>query len=143
MAGAGGCDVSGEEHARGGRAHHGASDTPVTPYVVLDEIEIGVTRNSPFEGEEDTDMMRWPEQGLTAYQMLEIYTKNSAYQNFMEDMVGTIEPGKKADIVVLDQNILDVEPTKINEARCSTPCPTAALSTKARSVVGLVHNAVQ
>ena len=49
--------------------------------------------------------------------MLEIYTKNSAYQNFMEDMVGTIEAGKKADIVVLDQNILDVEPTKINEAK--------------------------
>lgn len=95
----------------------GASDTPVTPYVVLDEIEIGVTRNSPFEGEEDTDMMRWPEQGLTAYQMLEIYTKNSAYQNFMEDMVGTIEVGKKADIVVLDQNILEVEPTQINEAK--------------------------
>lgn len=67
--------------------------------------------------EEDTDMMRWPEQGLTAYQMLEIYTKNPAYQNFMEDMVGTIEAGKKADIVVLDQNILDVEPTKINEAK--------------------------
>lgn len=61
--------------------------------------------------------MRWPEQGLTAYQMLEIYTKNPAYQNFMEDMVGTIEAGKKADIVVLDQNILDVEPTKINEAK--------------------------
>ena len=33
------------------------------------------------------------------YQKMEIYTKNSAYQT-MEDMVGTIEVGKKADIVV-------------------------------------------
>lgn len=95
----------------------GASDNPVTPFVVTDEIEIGVTRNSPFPGEEDTDMTRWPEQGLTAYQMLEAYTKHSAYQNFWEDMVGTIEVGKKADIVVLDQNILDVEPTKINDSK--------------------------
>ncbi len=95
----------------------GASDNPVTPYVVTDEMEIGVTRNSPYPGEEDTDMTRWPEQGLTAYQMLEAYTKHSAYQNFWEDMVGTIEVGKKADIVVLDQNILDVEPTKINDSK--------------------------
>lgn len=56
----------------------GASDNPVTPFVVTDEIEIGVTRNSPFPGEEDTDMTRWPEQGLTAYQMLEAYTRHSA-----------------------------------------------------------------
>lgn len=95
----------------------GASDTPVTPYVVTDEIEIGVTRNSPFEGEEDTDMTRWAAQALTPYQMLEAYTKNGAYQNFMEDLVGTIEVGKKADIVVLDKNILEVEPTEINEAK--------------------------
>ncbi|WP_102338310.1 amidohydrolase [Collinsella provencensis] len=95
----------------------GASDNPVTPFVVTDEIEIGVTRNSPFPGEEDTDMTRWPEQGLTAYQMLEAYTKHSAYQNFWEDLVGTIEVGKKADIVVLDQNILDVDPVKINDSK--------------------------
>lgn len=95
----------------------GASDNPVTPYVVTDEMEIGVTRNSPFKGEEDTDMHRWAAQGLTPYQMLEIYTKNSAYQNFMEDMVGTIEVGKKADIVVLDKNILEGDPKGINDAQ--------------------------
>lgn len=95
----------------------GASDAPVTPYVVLDEIEVGVTRNSPFEGEEDTDMHRWSEQGLTAYQMLEAYTKNVAYQNFMEDLVGTVEVGKRADLVVLDQNIVEVDPKKISDSK--------------------------
>lgn len=95
----------------------GASDTPVTPYVVLDEIEVGVTRNSPFPEEEDTDMTRWPEQGLTPYQMLEAYTKNAAYQNFMEDLVGTIEVGKKADLVLLDTNLLTCEPTSISDAK--------------------------
>lgn len=95
----------------------GASDNPVTPFVVTDELEIGVTRNSPFEGEETTDMTRWPEQALTPYQMLECYTKNSAYQNFTEDMVGTVEVGKKADLVVMDKNLLEIDPMKINEAK--------------------------
>lgn len=95
----------------------GASDAPVTPYVVLDEIEVGVTRNSPYPEEDTTDMYRWKEQGLSAYQMLEAYTKNAAYQNFMEDLVGSIEVGKRADLVVLDQNILEVEPNKISSSK--------------------------
>jgi len=95
----------------------GASDTPVTPYDVLDEIEVGVTRNSPYDGEDETDMHRWPEQALTAYQMLEIYTKNVAYQNYMEELIGTIEVGKKADLVVLSDNILTIEPAEISETQ--------------------------
>ncbi|OUO87549.1 amidohydrolase [Gordonibacter sp. An230] len=95
----------------------GASDAPVTAYVSLDEIETGVTRNSPYAEEEATDMHRWPEQGLSAYQMLEAYTKNVAYQNFMEDIVGTVEVGKRADLVVLDQNILEVDPEKISDSK--------------------------
>ena len=95
----------------------GASDAPVTPFVVLDEIEVGVTRNSPFPEEEDTDMTRWPEQGLTPYQMLEAYTKNVAYENFMDDIIGTVEVGKFADLVVLDTNILEVDPKEISSAK--------------------------
>ena len=76
-----------------------------------------ITRNSPFPVEEDEDHYRWKEQGLTAYQMLEMYTKNVAYENFMDDIVGTIETGKKADLVVIDRNILDVDPKQISEAK--------------------------
>ena len=36
----------------------GASDGPVTPFAPLEEIEVAVTRNSPYPGEEDTDMHR-------------------------------------------------------------------------------------
>lgn len=94
----------------------GGSDGAVTAYDPLLELEVGITRNSPFPGEEDTDLYRWPEQGLTAYQMLEMYTKNVAYENYMEDIVGTIEVGKKADFVVLDQNILAIEPKLISDS---------------------------
>lgn len=95
----------------------GGSDGAVTAYDPLLEIEVGITRNSPFPGEEDEDFYRWKEQGLTAYQMLEMYTKNVAYENFMEDVVGTVEVGKKADFVVLDQNILEIDPKQISETK--------------------------
>jgi len=95
----------------------GASDGPVSPYNILDEIEVGVTRNSPYEGEEQTDMHRWAEQGLTAYQMLQAYTTNVAYENFEEKEIGTIEVGKKADLVVLSQNILKCEPSAISDTQ--------------------------
>lgn len=94
----------------------GGSDGAVTAYDPLLEIEVGITRNSPFTEEQDDDHYRWLEQGLTAYQMLEIYTKNVAYENFMEDVVGTLEVGKKADLVVLDQNILEIDPKKISDS---------------------------
>lgn len=95
----------------------GGSDGAVTSYVPLLQIETGITRNSPFPGEEDTDMYRWKEQGLTAYQMLEIYTKNVAYQNHMDEIIGTIEVGKRADMVVLGDNILEIDAKKISDTK--------------------------
>ena len=103
--------------AEAGICISGSSDAPVIPFVPLDAIEAGVTRNSPYPEEEDTDMTRWPEQGLTAYQLLEAYTKNDAYQNFMDDIIGTVEVGKFADLVVLDTNILEADAKAISGAR--------------------------
>lgn len=93
----------------------GGSDGAVTSYHPLEQIETGITRNSPYPEEEDTDMYRWPEQGLTAYQLLEIYTKNVAYENHIDDKIGTIEVGKLADLVVLGDNILTIDPKLISD----------------------------
>lgn len=95
----------------------GGSDGPVTSYSPLEEIEVGVTRNSPYPGEEDTDMHRAADQALNAYDVLEAYTKNVAYQNFMDDQIGTLEVGKIADITVLDQNILRCNPKNISDTK--------------------------
>jgi hypothetical protein len=52
-----------------------------------------------------------PEQTITREQMLRMYTINVAYSCWQEDIRGSIEVGKLADMVVLDQDILscDVE----------------------------------
>jgi 5-methylthioadenosine/S-adenosylhomocysteine deaminase len=51
-----------------------------------------------------------PETMLTARQMLEMATVNGAYVAGVEDRTGTLTPGKKADVVVLDARSLNMAP---------------------------------
>lgn len=52
---------------------------------------------------------------LTPYQALQTITINGAYQHFEEDRKGTLTEGKLADLVVLDQNPLKVDPMDIKD----------------------------
>ncbi|MGF1700838.1 amidohydrolase [Photobacterium makurazakiensis] len=52
---------------------------------------------------------------LTPYQALEAVTIKGALQNFEENSKGSIEVGKRADLVVLAENPLTVEPMSINK----------------------------
>jgi hypothetical protein len=47
-----------------------------------------------------------PEEALTREEMLRFYTINNARILFMEKRVGSLEPGKLADLVVLDRDLL-------------------------------------
>lgn len=62
---------------------------------------------------------RQPEQAVTAEQALIAYTRNAAYANHTEAKLGTLEPGKLADIVVLTKNLLDLPKEQISSARVS------------------------
>lgn len=46
---------------------------------------------------------------LTLKQMIEAYTINGAYELFREDEIGSIEPGKKADLIVIDKDIFNID----------------------------------
>jgi predicted amidohydrolase YtcJ len=48
--------------------------------------------------------------------MIDAYTINAAWLMHHEDLTGSIEVGKRADIVVLDRNLFEIPVTEINDA---------------------------
>jgi hypothetical protein len=48
------------------------------------------------------------QQKISVMEALKLYTINAAYHSFDEDLLGSIEPGKCADLVVLGEDILTV-----------------------------------
>ena len=54
-----------------------------------------------------------PDQCISIEEAIKSYTINGAYAAFEEDIKGTLEPGKLADMVILDKNPLEVAPQEI------------------------------
>ena len=53
------------------------------------------------------------EQKISTYSALEAMTINAAYQHYEEDIKGTIEVGKQADLVVLSEDPLSIHPENL------------------------------
>lgn len=70
---------------------------------------------NPFLGLQNA-VTRYPQE-LTLKQAIEAYTINGAYVMRQEDIVGSIEVGKLADVVILDRNIFDIKPSNINQTK--------------------------
>jgi predicted amidohydrolase YtcJ len=54
---------------------------------------------------------------ITVEQAVNAYTRGSAYARFSEDRLGTLEPGKEADLAVLSQDIFAVAHDEIGKTR--------------------------
>jgi predicted amidohydrolase YtcJ len=90
------------------------SDWTVAPLNPLTGIAAAVSRRTT----DGKNPGGWhPEQKLTLEEALAGYTRNGAYAEFAEGIKGTVTPGKLADLVVLDRNILKVPPEQIADAR--------------------------
>lgn len=61
-----------------------------------------------------------PEQKLTRTEALRMYTYNAAYVSFWEQRIGSIEPGKIADMVVLSDDIMTMPEDAIPESKVVT-----------------------
>ena len=76
------------------------SDWPVTSQKPLDAIFIPVLRKLPESKGEPWNIS----EAITLEESLTAYTTNSAYQLFSESQIGKLEPGMRANFVILDKN---------------------------------------
>ena len=58
-----------------------------------------------------------PEQRITREEALRMWTLNAAYLTFEEDVKGSLEPGKYADFVIVDRDILTCAEDELRETR--------------------------
>jgi predicted amidohydrolase YtcJ len=92
-----------------------ASDYPVTiPFDPLIGIESGITRS---EIGVSTVEILWPEEKVNLEEMIASFTINGAYANFLEDEIGSLEVGKRADFIVLDRNLFQIPPNDIAKTK--------------------------
>jgi predicted amidohydrolase YtcJ len=93
-----------------------SSDYPVTVnWNPMQAIQIGVTRMEIEETDEKRTL--WPEERVSVADMIKALTYNSAYANFLEQETGSIEEGKKADLIVLDKNLLEIPAKEISNTK--------------------------
>ncbi|MBL4604073.1 MAG: amidohydrolase [Emcibacteraceae bacterium] len=76
-------------------------------------IEIGHTRQSA--GQPDALIQPPIEERLDVASLIRGYTYDAAYQLHMEDEIGSIKVGKKADLIILDKNPLESGPYDIHK----------------------------
>ena len=83
------------------------NDPPVTPEEPLRNISVAVTRKAP------SGRVLGPEERLTVEQAIRAQTIDAAWQLFSDDIIGSLEVGKYADLVVLSADPRTVPPEEI------------------------------
>ncbi|MEQ9002740.1 MAG: amidohydrolase [Pseudomonadales bacterium] len=90
----------------------GGSDWSVSSMNPLDAIEVAITRQDP--GGQTEGVLNATE-AVSLETMLAAYTRHGAFLMHQDDRVGSIVPGKLADLVVLSRNLFEIDPSEINE----------------------------
>jgi predicted amidohydrolase YtcJ len=88
------------------------SDVPVTPMTPWWGIWAAVVRRELTTGE-----ILAPEERLSIREALTLYTRNGAYTGFEEKNKGSLEPGKFADFIVVDRNVLTVPSEELKDVQ--------------------------
>ena len=90
------------------------TDWPVEPLNPMEGLYAAVTRKDR-KGELGNGW--FPEEKISMDKAIELYTLESAYASFKEDIKGSIEKGKLADIVVLSQDLFEISEDKIMDTK--------------------------
>ncbi len=90
------------------------SDGPnLEPMVPLRDIGTAVLRKTEHGYKVD------PSEAISVMDGVRMFTINAAYMEFEEEIKGSIEPWKLADLTVLDRDPFCVQPEKIKDIRVS------------------------
>jgi hypothetical protein len=90
------------------------SDWYVAPMSPIMGIYAAVTRRT-LDGKHPDGWI--PEQKITVAEAVHAYTMGSAYASFEDNIKGSIEPGKLADLAVLSNDIFSIDPIKIADTK--------------------------
>jgi predicted amidohydrolase YtcJ len=100
----------------GARVAYG-SDWPVDPLDAWFALKVGVTRTAaPGAGKEFEGRLT-AQPGMPRAAVLRAVTMNAAYTLRQETRLGSLEPGKLADLIVLDRNFLSIPDEDIANIR--------------------------
>jgi predicted amidohydrolase YtcJ len=88
-----------------GVRHQFGSDAPVEPIDPLLGLQAAVTRMTP-SGEPEGGW--YPEEKLTLEEAIEGFTRTAAWSSRKEDRLGSLSPGKLADLTVFHRDLFDV-----------------------------------
>ncbi|MFC9127983.1 amidohydrolase [Streptomyces sp. NPDC057099] len=88
-----------------------SSDAPITEPDWRQGVASMMLRESKASGRPSG-----PEQCVPLADALRAYTATAAWQDFADDWKGTVEPGRAADLCVLDRPLLGLDPHEITEA---------------------------
>lgn len=89
------------------------SDAPVSPLGTLQKIRVAVARDLWKE----PGTILAPDERVSVEAAIRAVTINAAWQTHEEDQLGSLEVGKLADFVVLEQDPRNVPPTQISDIR--------------------------
>ena len=96
---------------RAGITVAGSSDAPVITADPLLGLRDAVLRRT------GDGLVLGPAERLPAWDALDLYTTQAAFAMHREGEIGSLEPGKLADFVVLDRNPLRADPERITDIR--------------------------
>jgi len=91
----------------GARIAYG-SDWPVDPLDEWFALQVGVTRKNRSDVELKYRGRLGTDRGLSRDGVLRAITLGSSYELHQDDRTGSLEPGKLADMIVLDRNVLEI-----------------------------------
>jgi predicted amidohydrolase YtcJ len=109
-------EPAGRIAAAGGRIAFG-SDWPVDKLDEWFALKVGVTRSNAPDSPPEYRGRLGDDPGLSREAVLRAATINAAYELHQDELTGSLEPDKFADLIVLDRNPLTVPVEEIARVR--------------------------